>query len=76
MDTVHTLLTMRTDNDLYLSIHEAALADYSTMTLERTKGNQLKANLMPWQDVVRVRTVTPAVTPWRTVTVMTGTWEV
>ena len=36
IDTVHTPLTMRTDDGLYLSLHEAALVDYSTMTLERT----------------------------------------
>lgn len=67
IDTVHTPLTMRTDDNLYLSFHEAALVDYSTMTLERTNSNQLKANLMPWHDGVLVRTKTPAVTPWRTV---------
>jgi len=67
IDTVHTPLTMRTNDDLYLSFHEAALVDYSTMTLERTNENQLKANLMPWHDGVKVRTETPAVTPWRTI---------
>ena len=66
-DTVHTPLTMKTDDGLYISIHEAALVDYSTMTLERTDGNQLKANLMPWFDGVRVRTEAPSVTPWRTI---------
>jgi len=66
-DTVHTPLTMKTDDDLYLSIHEAALVNYSTMTLERTEGNRLEANLMPWYDGVRVRTQAPSVTPWRTI---------
>ncbi|WP_340104749.1 glycoside hydrolase family 97 protein [Rhodohalobacter sp. 8-1] len=66
-DTVHTPLTMKTDDGLYLSIHEAALVDYSTMTLERTEGNRLKANLMPWYDGIRVRTEAPSVTPWRTI---------
>lgn len=67
IDTVHTPLTMQTADDLYLSIHEAALVDYSTMTLERTGGHSLKANLMPWADGVLVRAGTPFVTPWRTV---------
>ncbi|TVR28325.1 MAG: glycoside hydrolase family 97 protein [Balneolaceae bacterium] len=66
-DTVHTPFTMRTENGLYLSIHEAALVDYSTMTLERTEGYSLKANLMPWHDGIRVRTSAPTVTPWRTI---------
>ena len=35
IDTVHTPLTLRSDDGLYLSFHEAALVNYSTMTLER-----------------------------------------
>lgn len=69
VDTVHTPLTMRTADDLYLSFHEAALTNYSTMTLERVAGYTLKANLMPWADGIRVRTQPPAVTPWRTLQV-------
>jgi len=66
IDTVHTPLTMRTDDGLYLSLHEAALVDYSTMTLERTGEHLLKSNLMPWHNGVRVYAQTPFVTPWRT----------
>jgi alpha-glucosidase len=66
LDTVHTPLTMRTAEDLYLSFHEAALVDYSTMTLEHVGGNSLKANLMPWADGTLVKGTTPFVTPWRT----------
>ena len=66
-DTVHTPFTMKTNNGLYLSIHEAALVDYSTMTVEHTGDNQLKANLMPWHDGVRVHAEAPFATPWRTV---------
>lgn len=67
VDTVHTPFTMRTDKGLYISIHEAALVNYSTMTLEHIGSNRLKANLMSWHDGIRVRTKSPAVTPWRTV---------
>lgn len=66
IDTVHTPLTMRTADDLYLSFHEAALVDFTTMTLERTDGYSLKSNLMPWHSGVRVYATTPLVTPWRT----------
>ena len=66
IDTVHTPLTMRTADQLYLSFHEAALVDFTTMTLERTDGYQLKSNLMPWHSGVRVYASTPSVTPWRT----------
>jgi len=36
IDTVHTPFTMETSNGLYMSIHEAALTDYASMTLART----------------------------------------
>jgi alpha-glucosidase len=67
LDTVHTPITMKTADDLYMSFHEAALIDYSTMTLENIGGNRLKANLMPWADGTLVKTQAPSVTPWRTV---------
>ncbi|MFW6348158.1 MAG: glycoside hydrolase family 97 protein [Cyclonatronaceae bacterium] len=67
IDTVHTPLTMRSDDGLYLSVHEAALVDYSTMTLENTGNHNLKANLMPWADGVLVKAEAPFVTPWRTI---------
>lgn len=66
-DTVRTPLTMQTDDGLYLSIHQAALTEYSTMTLERTSGQTMKANLIPWADGVLVRGSAPMKTPWRTV---------
>jgi alpha-glucosidase len=67
VDTAHTHITMRTDDGLYLSFHEAALKNYSTMALERTYGYTLKADLFPWADGIRVRTAAPMVSPWRTV---------
>lgn len=67
VDTVHTHFTMRTADGLYISIHEAALVNYSTMALERTHGYTLKANLFPWADGVKVRSKTPMVSPWRTI---------
>lgn len=66
LDTVHTPITMKTADDLYLSFHEAALVDYSTMTLETVGANRLKANLMPWADGTLVKTQAPSVSPWRT----------
>lgn len=67
MDTVHTPLTMETEDGLFLSIHEAALTDYSSMTLARTKGTALECDLVPWSDGTKVKTETPFVTPWRTI---------
>lgn len=66
-DTVHTPLTMKTVSGLYISIHQAALVDYSTMTLVNTGNSKLKANLMPWADGILVRTNAPMKSPWRTI---------
>jgi alpha-glucosidase len=63
-----TPLTLESSG-LYLSIHEAALVDYASMTLARTGPNTLKADLMAWSDGVKVRRTGPFKTPWRTVLV-------
>ena len=52
---------------LAMSIHEAALVDYSSMTLKRTRPGVFKADLMPWSDGVLVRRTGPFQTPWRMV---------
>lgn len=67
LDTVHTPVTFETSAGLYLSIHEAALTDYSSMTLKNIGGTRLKADLVPWSDGVRVKASAPMVTPWRTI---------
>lgn len=67
LDTVHTPVTFETSDGLFMSIHEAALTDYSSMTLKNIGGTTLKADLVPWSDGVRVKTQAPMVTPWRTI---------
>lgn len=67
---VHTPLTMETADRLYLSIHEAALVDYSSMSLIPDGDGGLKADLAPWggdDGFTLVRGRTPLVSPWRTV---------
>lgn len=66
----HTPLTLRTDDGLYLSIHEAALVDYAGMWLRRVEGRRLRAHLAPGgaQGASVVRD-TPFATPWRTLQV-------
>jgi alpha-glucosidase len=54
---------------LYMSVHEAALVDYSSMNLRRTGENAFKADLMPWSDGILVRRTGPFMTPWRVLTV-------
>ena len=66
LDTVHTPLTIKSNNGLSLSFHEANLNDFASMTLARTKETKLKADLVPWADGDRVKTDGSFTTPWRT----------
>jgi alpha-glucosidase len=62
-----TPLTLRRSDGLHLSIHEAAMVDYSSMLLAGDGAGGLKAKLMPWSDGVLVKKTGPFTTPWRTV---------
>jgi alpha-glucosidase len=63
----HTPVTFVRKDGVCLSVHEAALVDYASMTLEQTKGSTLKANLVPWTDGTKVKAKAPFHTPWRTI---------
>lgn len=65
--SVHTPYTLQRASGLCLSIHEAALVDYSSMALTNVGALTLKANLYPWSDGVKVKTAAPMKTPWRTI---------
>jgi hypothetical protein len=66
---VHTPLTLRTDEGTYLSVHEADLTDYATLSLapESAGSTTLTAELAPLPDGTKVSATAPHVTPWRTV---------
>ncbi|WP_462180408.1 glycoside hydrolase family 97 protein [Pseudoalteromonas gelatinilytica] len=64
---VQTPFTVRNQDGTLLSIHEAALTDYASMTLKHKTGSQLIAELVPWQDGSKVKAKVPFRTPWRTV---------
>ncbi len=64
-----TPITLRTDAGLHVSIHEAALVDYSGMNLTRVEGHRLRANLTPGIGEGKVVRAAPFNTPWRTVLV-------
>jgi alpha-glucosidase len=66
LDTVVTPLTLKSNNGLSLSFHEANLKDYASMVLARTEGTNLKVDLVPWADGDRVKTNGSFTTPWRT----------
>lgn len=67
INVVHTPLTLEIANSIYLSIHEAALIDYASMTLALKENRILKAELMPWSDGIKVKTKAPMKSPWRTI---------
>lgn len=63
----HTPATFRLASGTHVTLHEAALLDYSAYTLDQRRPGVFQTNLAPRSDGVRVRTKTPFVTPWRTV---------
>ena len=78
---VQTALQMKTDDGLYLNIHEAAVLDFPTMNLElletsnsklQTSNSKLykfQVHLCPDATGYKGRIQTPCHTPWRTVMV-------
>ena len=67
LDTVHTPLTIESKSGLKLSFHEANLIDFASMTLVNTTGTQLKSDLVPWADGVKVRVKDSFTSSWRTI---------
>jgi alpha-glucosidase len=67
LGAVHTPLTVETRLGPYISIHEAALTDYASMTLQSSGDGVLRCDLVPWSDGVKVKAATPFVSPWRTI---------
>jgi hypothetical protein len=67
---VQTSLQMRSDEGLYINIHEAALVDYPCMHLELDpKTFTFTSHLTPDAQGWKGRMQTPCTTPWRTVQV-------
>ncbi len=71
VNAVNTPVTMRTANGLHLSFHEAALTDYSGMTLLVDNDTyKLTSNLVGSERTpYKVKRKLPFHTPWRTVQV-------
>ena len=67
---VQTSLQLKTDNGLYINLHEAALVDFPAMHLELDDRTMVfKAHLTPDPNGDKAYMQTPATTPWRTVIV-------
>jgi alpha-glucosidase len=71
VESAHTPFTVRLPSGTHLSIHEAALSNYSAFTLNRKSDGDLVASLRPWGDRDgnggAVRTDEPLVSSWRTI---------
>lgn len=64
---VHTPVTFRNEDGAHISIHEAALINYSGMSLEQEREGVLEASLAPRSDGKKVVAELPLKTPWRTI---------
>jgi alpha-glucosidase len=68
IDSCNTPMTMKFNNGVHVSIHEAALINYSSTILVRSNGHSLKSFLAPWPDGIAVKLKTRSFnTPWRTI---------
>lgn len=63
----HTPMTLRLDNGLHLSIHEAALVDYSGMWVQRMEGARFRSVLSPSSRGPKVVRKGAFTTPWRAI---------
>ena len=66
INVAHTPITFKSDAAQYLTIHEAALIDYSSMVLRGTGSSLLNAELVAAYDGIKVRRTGAFTTPWRT----------
>ena len=66
-NSAHTPLTLKTLNGYYLSIHEAALYDYGSMTLKLNQARILQSDITPLSDGTRAHLNLPFQTPWRVI---------
>jgi len=67
---VQTPLMLKSQDGLYINLHEAALVDYAAMSLDLDDRNMvLESHLTPDARGDKGYLQTPAVTPWRTIIV-------
>jgi len=67
IDAAHTPLTIKKENGIFISIHEADLNDYSSMTLAPLGNGLIEAELYPWSDGIKVKSDEKIISPWRTI---------
>lgn len=64
-----TPITVRFASGLHVSLHEAALIDYSGMNVVRIQDRSFRAALTPGESAAAVVRNAPFSTPWRTLTI-------
>ena len=67
IDAAHTPLTIKKDNGSFISIHEANLVDFSSMTIAPRGEGKLEVELYPWADGIKVKSNDGINSPWRTI---------
>jgi alpha-glucosidase len=67
--SVHTPLTIETPLGHTISIHEAALYNYGSMTIKLNSLNRLQSDITPLSDGMRAYVDLPFNTPWRVIMV-------
>ncbi|HEU4472046.1 MAG TPA: glycoside hydrolase family 97 protein [Flavisolibacter sp.] len=76
-NAVQTPLMLKSDDGLYINIHEAALVNYPAMNLVIDKAtNTLQSHLVPSPVGDKAYLQTPSYTPWRTVIVSDKATEI
>ncbi len=69
VDDAHTPATFRNPAGIHFAIHEAALVDYSAMSLGALRAGTFEARLRNWSGGPKVKTRAPFKSPWRTIQV-------
>lgn len=72
---VHTPLTLKTPNGFYISLHEAALYNYGSMTLKLNQDSVLSSDITPLSDQTKAHVSLPFQTPWRLIMVANSAIE-
>ncbi len=68
-EAVQTPFTTQRKDGITISIHEANLTNYSSMTLKADGTKNMECDLIPWSDGIKVKATAPLDTPWRTIIV-------
>ncbi len=67
--SVHTPLTIEMPTGYFISIHEAALYNYGSMTLRLNQNRALMSDITPLSDGMKAYVELPFNTPWRVIMV-------